>query len=302
MRAWTLVVLIGMTPGMAWADHPVEPDLVYSDEVFYASSARQGDGEQETVSALPKPDKPDIRPKPIRRRSVALFIPSAGPVPSVDCLPPGPKVALTFDDGPLPGTRVVLDILHERGVRATFFLVGRQIPKQRLMVQEMVDAGHEIGVHTYSHADLGAVNSKTVDAEIEKGFDKVSEISPTQIWRAPYGNVPRNMEKAIQLGLTHVYWSADSKDWQRPSPEVWWNNIIQQLKPDQPNVVLMHDHSAVTRAMLPELIDYLRREQYEMVTVSELTAPVCEALELDQQDPEPETLQDPTPHQTGGGM
>src|SRR4051812_40171506 len=93
-------------------------------------------------------------PHPARATPAPTPAPKPAPVPVADC---GHQkcVALTFDDGPVPGTRKLLDILARRKVRATFFLVGQNAAAYPDLVRRERDAGHEIGNHSYRHADLG---------------------------------------------------------------------------------------------------------------------------------------------------
>lgn len=189
------------------------------------------------------------------------------------------RVALTFDDGPLAGsTNEILDILSDEGVRVTFFVVGRQVKSQQHLIDRMVDEGHELAVHTYSHSDLHRLSLDQIDREIEKGLTAIEQASGVTVywWRAPYGNIPRGKTIAGNLGLQHVSWSADSQDWKKPNKDQWWSNIFNSLSPNHPNIVLLHDHAAVSRQNLRDLIRHLREDGYDLLTVSDLYQPVCE--------------------------
>lgn len=189
-----------------------------------------------------------------------------------------PRIALTFDDGPFQGTtKEILDILAERGVPATFFVVGRQALAHPHLVQLMVDQGHEIAVHSHTHADLSRLGPEGQAQEIRMGWEALSRAAPGAIithWRAPYGAIEGvDMAYPKSLGLRHVSWSIDTLDWQRPTQGLWLDRILSQARDGA--IVLMHDHAHVSRHGLVQAIEALWGMGFVFRTVSGLSEPAC---------------------------
>lgn len=133
-------------------------------------------------------------------------------------LPAGEKyVALTFDDGPKAGTTdVLLDGLAERQVKATFFLIGRQIEENRELVESMAAEGHQIGNHTWNHARLEGASAAVIAQEVEQTDQLLqSLLGPGEYWvRPPYGGVDDTVRSTVKVPM--VKWSVDPRDWGEP--------------------------------------------------------------------------------------
>jgi chitin deacetylase len=139
------------------------------------------------------------------------------------------RVALTFDDGPGPATDSLLDILAARNVRATFFLLGRNVERLRPVAIRLLRAGHLVGNHTYSHARPDAITPAELVAEVRRTDALLHQVAteagvaladPIPV-RLPYGPAaadPR-LPALASLGRTHVHWTGDFHDWQDPDPE-----------------------------------------------------------------------------------
>lgn len=189
-----------------------------------------------------------------------------------------PRIALTFDDGPLPGfTDEILGILAERGVPATFFLIGRQVRAHPHLVQRIVEEGHEIAVHSDTHADLSRLSSEGQQREIQRGWEALTQVAPSAPvihWRAPYGALEGvGMHYPRSLGLEHAGWSIDTLDWQRPELELWRDRILGRARDG--SIVLMHDHALVSRKGLGAVIESLWEMGFVFRTVSGLTGSSC---------------------------
>lgn len=184
--------------------------------------------------------------------------------------------ALTFDDGPdLKYTTAILDILKDKNVKATFFVVGLQVGKYPEILQRIVDEGHAVGNHSQNHADLSKRSKAQILKEIEKADQLIEDavgFTP-ELFRAPYGAVSKTLhdvmkEKERQL----IGWTVDTRDWAGTSPDDMREMIKSETKPG--GIILMHSfggkHIANTVEALPFIIDDLKELGYTLVTVNEL--------------------------------
>lgn len=190
------------------------------------------------------------------------------------------KVALTFDDGPYPPyTQRVLDILKEKNVHASFFLVGENVKAYPDLVREEMSQGHLLGSHTYDHKDLLRLSGEEVKEEINEGVKIVQEITGTKpiFVRVPHGFKDFSVMSQIEaLHLRAVNWSVLPKDWTNPGVDVIVNRVVDDVKPG--SIVLLHDGDSPNRKAprqetveaLPIIIDKLREKGYTFVTVDKL--------------------------------
>lgn len=179
-------------------------------------------------------------------------------------------IALTFDDGPHPVyTEKILDILEEKKVAATFFVVGFRAELQPESLKRMKKLNCEIGNHTYSHADLSAnYVKKGAIFEIEQCSEAIFAATGEYpvIYRPPFGKISKANEKKIIL--RKVLWTVDSMDWNIKDKNRVIKNVVKNIKDG--SIILMHDFYASTFNALPEIIDTLLEQGYEFVTVSKL--------------------------------
>jgi len=181
------------------------------------------------------------------------------------------KVALTFDDGPFAYTGEILDVLAEHGVKATFFLVGIQVEKFPHMAKRIVDEGHEIGNHSYSHKHLTKVDPALWKYEIDQGsvvIYKATGVLPG-LFRPPYDLFNEDiLDYVNRAGMIMVQWDVDPTDWAKPSAKKIRQRIMKEVKPGA--IIICHDFSKGTRLGLGALIDALQESGYELVTVGEM--------------------------------
>ncbi|HEX9066133.1 MAG TPA: polysaccharide deacetylase family protein [Streptosporangiaceae bacterium] len=153
-------------------------------------------------------------------------------------------VALTFDDGPDPAaTPLFLEVLAERGVRATFFLLGSQISRSPRLAADIADAGHEIGVHGWRHRYLPLRPPAATYADLAGAKEIITATAGVRPWlfRPPYGVLSTaSLVAAGRLGLTPVLWSAWGKEWTPGStPESVFATLAGDLSGGA--TVLLHD-------------------------------------------------------------
>ncbi len=189
----------------------------------------------------------------------------------------GKLVCLTFDDGPDDVyTPAVLDILKEKDVKATFFLIGKRVEEFPEVAKRIANEGHLVGNHSYSHADLDKASS-LMEQELTKAqaaFKKLG-FSDNYIFRPAYGAAnPSIVEQVANLGYKVAMWSVDSLDWTGLSAAEVFRNVSGSIVPGA--VVLQHssggpgeDLSGSVTA-IPQIIDDLRAKGYRFVTMDEM--------------------------------
>ncbi|AXG81782.1 polysaccharide deacetylase family protein [Streptomyces paludis] len=192
------------------------------------------------------------------------------PKRSVDCLAVK-CVALTFDDGPGQYTEELLKHLAEYNARATFFLVGRNAELQPGVVKELVAGGHELGSHSWEHRDLSKMSAGEVRADLDRtdaAINKITGSDPT-VMRPPYGAHNATVDGATELPM--ILWSVDTEDWKYHDSAKVSTTVTSTVRPG--GIVLMHDIHATSVAAVPGMLEKLKADGYEFVTVSELYGP-----------------------------
>ncbi len=187
------------------------------------------------------------------------------------------ELVLTFDDGPWPGTTPrVLDALKNECVRATFFLLGRNVAANPAIARRELAEGHSLGHHTYSHPLLSRMASARAEAEIDRGIAQ-DELALTGQRRSdpgtPFFRFPgfaSNRALLDRLQARHiVVFGADvwASDWLPMSPEQELRLILARIERAGSGIVLFHDTKAQTAAMLPAFLRELKRRGYRIVHV-----------------------------------
>jgi peptidoglycan/xylan/chitin deacetylase (PgdA/CDA1 family) len=204
---------------------------------------------------------------PAARAAVrALVLPPAAP-PAVDCAV-AKCLALTFDDGPGPYTDRLLDILKARSVRATFFVVGRNAAEYPEVLRREVAEHHEIGNHTYDHADLVRLSDRGIRREISRTQKIVHRATgwwPT-VMRPPYGATDERVNRVA--GLPEIMWRGDTLDWLHRNSRRVRRSVLKLAEPNA--IILLHDIRKTTVAAMPRTLNTLIERGYTMVTVSDL--------------------------------
>ncbi|MGZ9585721.1 polysaccharide deacetylase family protein [Paenibacillus marinisediminis] len=186
------------------------------------------------------------------------------------------RAALTFDDVPDRNfTAQVLDVLKEYHVPATFFVVGNRAEKNPDMIQRLVNEGHVLGNHSYSHRNLPKESDAVFHEEVLKTQQAVERITGgyrMQYIRTPYGNINEEQLKwLVSQKLKVVNWNVDSLDWKGLNADQVEANIISHVKPG--SIILQHGAGGVgedlsgTVQALPRIIKQLQDQGYELVTV-----------------------------------
>lgn len=191
-------------------------------------------------------------------------------------------IALTFDDGPWDtSTAAILDTLKEYDAKATFFTVGQKISGHEDLLQRAANEGHEIGTHTWDHAEgsgqgvsLILMSSDERKQEVEKGLQAIKDATgqdASLMFRSPGGNFDTSVASDLSdLIDAEIGWNIDTGDWQKPGVDT----IAQRIESAGPGeIILMHDGGgdrSETVAALKQALPKLKEEGYRFVTVSEL--------------------------------
>jgi peptidoglycan/xylan/chitin deacetylase (PgdA/CDA1 family) len=181
------------------------------------------------------------------------------------------SVALTFDDGPSAGTDELLDLLKECDVKATFFVVGKQVNAGADVLRRMAQDGHQIENHTYGHRALDFLSAEEIAQEFFKCSSAVRAVtgSGTSFLRPPGGRSGKRLEEvARRFGITTVFWTANCTSREGASWEKMRDYIVASASPGA--IFLMHNSEGVTMKALPAAIDALRARGYSFATLSEL--------------------------------
>jgi peptidoglycan/xylan/chitin deacetylase (PgdA/CDA1 family) len=190
------------------------------------------------------------------------------------------QLALTYDDGPNdPHTFRLLEILAKHNVKATFFLIGRYVKQRPDLARELVQAGHVVGNHTFSHPNLifaSASQTRMQLRDCEQALtDAVGEHS--RLFRPPFGGRrPSTLRVARALGLKPVMWNVTGGDWKGKPAEYIERRVRQQVRGG--DVILLHDGGHLTFGAdrsqsviaTDRLVARYKSEGYEFATVPEM--------------------------------
>jgi peptidoglycan-N-acetylglucosamine deacetylase len=170
-------------------------------------------------------------------------------------------VALTFDDGPLPGyTPLVLEVLRKNGVKATFFLIGNQLELYPDLTRKILADGHSVGLHAYSHNKYGAMtfDQRTEDmVRNQKAFNAILGFSP-RIFRPPMGRLSwAELIYCIKNSISTILWDVDSEDHKKDGEDLL-RKRIKEIKLHNGSILLFHDDNQATVHVLPDLIRKVR--------------------------------------------
>lgn len=191
------------------------------------------------------------------------------------CNVDGPYIALTFDDGPHPTlTPKLLDILKEKGVKVTFFVLGSCVDANPEVLQRAAAEGHEIGNHSWDHKAFPRSGGSGVASQINQtntAIESATGKKPVLV-RPPYGATNSTITKRLneEFGLKVIMWDVDPLDWKSRNSARVQDEILKATKPG--SIVLSHDIHPTTVGAMAATIDALKEKGFQFVTVSELIA------------------------------
>ena len=188
-------------------------------------------------------------------------------------------VALTFDDGPNPATtNQALDTLSKYGIKATFFVLGKNVSGNEEILKRMKADGHVIGNHSWSHPVLSKLSLDEAKKQITDTEDALTKVlgSSSKLMRPPYGAITDDIRNSLDLSF--IMWDVDSLDWKSKNEAAILTEIQREVK--NGSIILMHDIHAETVNALPKVIDYLKGQGYDFVTVPDLLDSRLQAHQL----------------------
>ncbi|HYR58033.1 MAG TPA: polysaccharide deacetylase family protein, partial [Chthoniobacteraceae bacterium] len=208
------------------------------------------------------------------------------------CHVEGPYIAMTFDDGPhVENTPRLLDMLKERGIKATFFVVGQCAAEYPQILKRIADEGHEIANHSWSHPQLSKMGEGSVTDQLQRTHDVITQttgIAP-KIMRPPYGAFTPNQRGWAnhKWGYKIILWDVDPLDWKIRNADHVKSVILKDTVSG--SIILSHDIHKTTIDAMPATLDGLAAKGFKFVTVSELISMDKPATPKPKASPAPKT-------------
>ena len=192
-------------------------------------------------------------------------------VPTSPCMTGKKCIALTFDDGPGPYTSRLLDTLDTYNAKATFFVLGQQVNRHESIIKRMKSAQHEIGNHSWDHAQMTKLSASSIKDEITRTDDAIKAITgirPTFV-RPPYGAFNKTVIESLEASHhPAALWSIDTRDWADRNATIVCNRATTGARSG--GIIIMHDVHATTVDAVPCILKKLAADGYTFVTVSDL--------------------------------
>ena len=185
--------------------------------------------------------------------------------------PDKPMIALTFDDGPGPGTRRILRALESVDGRATFCMVGDRVNDYAQTARMVAEQGSEIATHTLSHPNLAKLSAGEVRAELEQSIAAIEQVTGVRpgVLRPPYGSTSEDVQQICrEMGVVIANWNVDTEDWRVRDADAILNHVLDNARDGA--IVLCHDLYQETAAAMERAVAALAEQGYQLVSVSEL--------------------------------
>ena len=185
--------------------------------------------------------------------------------------PDNPMIALTFDDGPGPGTRRILRALESVDGRATFCMVGDRVNDYAQTARMVAEQGSEIATHTLSHPNLAKLSAGEVRAELEQSIAAIEQVTGVRpgVLRPPYGSTSEDVQQICrEMGVVIANWNVDTEDWRVRDADAILNHVLDNARDGA--IVLCHDLYPETAAAMEQAVEALAAQGYQLVSVSEL--------------------------------
>lgn len=187
------------------------------------------------------------------------------------------RVALSFDVGYAEGNKELKEMLAARGIRATFFVLGGALVRHPYIIGQILENGHELGNHSYTHDNMLRMPESTIRWELALTEQLTQEAYPgattKPLLRAPFGAINDTVVRvANSEGYHAIGWTVDSRDWDDGiTADIIYQRVTEQSCPGA--IVAFHDANPANTVALPRLLEFFERNGYQFVTVSEILSP-----------------------------
>ncbi len=182
------------------------------------------------------------------------------------------KIALTFDDGPSEFTLEVLALLKKYNAKATFFCIGKNIEKYPEIIKQIIEEGHLVGNHSYSHSKFfDFYNADKITDELQKTDELLEKFTSKKInfFRPPYGVTTPSIRRALKVtGHKVIGWNIRSLDGGTKNQDLIFNRLIKHVSPG--GIVLLHDTGKHSVLVLEQFLQFLQQNSYEVISIEEL--------------------------------
>ena len=182
------------------------------------------------------------------------------------------KISISFDAAwGNEDTENLIEILGERNIKTTFFVVGEWVDKYPESVKALSDAGHEVMNHSADHPHMTQISTDKMKQELEDCGSKIEAITGVKpnLFRPPFGDYNNDVVgTARECGYYTIQWSVDSLDWKDLNADEIYKRVVPKVEPG--SIVLFHNAAKHTPEALPKILDDLMAEGYEIVPISEL--------------------------------
>ncbi|MGI5838267.1 MAG: polysaccharide deacetylase family protein [bacterium] len=236
-----------------------DPDVIYAGQLLMLTPGAAAAPAAEAAAAVAEPDAAAAEP---------AELPAGSPSPTPDKL-----LAFTFNDGPHPQyTTAIADALIRYGGKGTFFVVGKEAEAQPEIMNKLVQDGHAIGNHTYSHLDPAGAGEAEIETEIRKTDAIIQSFTPAPVryFRTPGGVTNQHVNNVLaRTGHSLVLWSnLGARDNNHPGPAVLAASVLGTAYDGA--IIMLHDTNAQTAEALPDILAKLSAEGFRFVTLNEL--------------------------------
>jgi len=207
------------------------------------------------------------------RKTAAVFLNPRKELPIYSVETKEKKIAISFDAAwGAEYTSKIMDILEERDIRTTFFLVGIWVDKYPERVKEIAERGHEIGNHSTTHPEMSKLSKEQMTSEItttQKKIGKLAGSHAVHLIRPPYGDYNDLLiQTCCELGFYPIQWDVDSLDWKEEGVQPVVDRVMHKVR--NGSIILFHNNGKYTTEALPQILDQLLKEGYTIIPVSEL--------------------------------
>ena len=274
-RVALLIGAIGALLVLAAAAWALRPDAPAAPSSYASQSAVDRAAQEAAANAAEAAKAADE----IEKRTWSIG-PYAEQVPKEDGVAAGAPVkglvALTFDDGPGRYTYDVLALLKRHRMKATFFVLGSKAEQDPQALRQMVDEGHVVAAHSWSHASMVTLDAKGLREEFDRTNAVIREATGrvAAIQRPPFGDFDGRTNRWSRAnGMLPILWNVDSSDWQLDDPRTVADNVLNAPNLGPGAIILLHDGGddrSMTVNALPAIMDGLRKRGLRSVTIPEL--------------------------------